>query len=145
MVRDVRDLRSGLAIHSQVYDKRKHAPDDYQVIQPPSHFVLLEGVYLLQEQQIRQVSDERVYVEVDPEIRLARRVRKDVETFEMSLREVLDYYFHNVRPAFEKWVNRYKPAASFSVSLGAKDNDALELDMDPTIEEIMNFLKVEQR
>jgi uridine kinase len=140
MVRDVADLMRGVPIHSQVYDKQKHAPEDYQAIQPPSHFVLLEGVYLLQDREIRNVSDATIYVDVDPEVRFARRVWKDVKSFQMELGEVLNYYFHAVKPAFDKWVHPHKKDASLPINLGAKDHAFL--DMDSAVQEIMAFLKV---
>jgi uridine kinase len=142
MVRDVESLRRGLPIHSQDYNKQKHAPNEYESILPPTHFVLLEGVYLLQEQQIRNVSDLTVYVELDPEIRFARRIWKDVKKFQMELAEVLNYYFHAVKPAFEKWVRPYQDAARLSLNLAASDH--AELDLDSAANRVIDFLEDEQ-
>lgn len=111
MVSDVKKLRAGSPIQIPQYDKQAHATTDFELIRPPSHFIILEGTYLLQNAQIRAISKAKIYVEVAPEIRFANRVWKDVAMFKMDLAEVLNYYLRAVKPAFDAWVSPYKDRA----------------------------------
>jgi uridine kinase len=119
LVKDVEQLRDGVPIQSPEYDKQAHVTSGFEPIPPPTHFVIIEGTYLLQDDRVRKLSDATIYVSVDPEIRFVNRVWKDVDNFKIPLPHVLTYYFQAVKPAFEKWVEPFKHKAKFSLSLDA--------------------------
>lgn len=97
------------------------------MVTPPSHLVLVEGTYLLQNSDIRDMSDATVYVAVHDELRFLRRIWKDVQLYGMGLSEALSYYFRAVKPAFEQWVHSFRNQATFSLSL---DADYSEVNLD---------------
>ena len=141
---DAERLRKGLEIRAQDYNKQKHAADGYDVIAAPSHFVVLEGMYLLQNERIRDISDATVYLDVEGELRLARRVWKDVTHFNMDVREVINYYFRAVKPAFERWVYPYRRKARLPLPVQASGPLELDEQLDAAANRIVDFLRRKQ-
>jgi uridine kinase len=150
IVSDVEQLRSGSPIQIPEYDKQDHAISGFEPIQPPSNFVILEGTYLLQDKRIRSVSDATVYVAVEPEIRFANRVWKDVDKFKMRLPEVLTYYFRAVKPAFDQWVDRFRGQAKLALPLKADyvrfdfARNQVPLNYSSAVDKLMTFLGKER-
>lgn len=139
LMQDVQSLQRGLSIDLQEYNKQKHAPDSYKPLEPPTHFIFLEGVYLLQHQGVRALSDAVVYVDVDPDLRFARRIWKDVKRYNMDLAEVLNYYFRCIKPAFNEWVHPFRDHAHVTTRL---DGDSPgQLNFDSALSGITSFLK----
>lgn len=152
LVSDVEQLRAGLPIQLPEYDKQAHATSGFEPILPPSHFVILEGTYLLQNHRVRSVSDATVYVSVDPEVRFVNRIWKDVDKFGIPLPQVLNYYFRAVKPAFDKWVDPFKRDAKLSLPVEANyvqfdfvsDQVQVPLNYESAANKLLAFLKREQ-
>ena len=100
MEADLRQLKSGIAIAQPVYDYARHdrRPGETRRIEP-HEVIVLEGIHVLSIPQIRDLIDLSVYVETQDDLRLARRIRRDVIERKREVDDVLRQYLSTVRPA----------------------------------------------
>lgn len=97
-------LREGQAVPRPVYDFTKHLRSDEVVMVHPERVVIVEGILVLAEPELRAELDLKIFVDTDPDMRLARRIRRDISERGRSLESVLDQYFATVRPMHLEFV-----------------------------------------
>ncbi len=100
MEADLRQLKSGRVIAQPVYDYARHdrKPGETRPVEP-HEIIILEGIHVLSIPQIRDLIDLSVYVETQDDLRLARRIRRDVIERRRDIDDVLRQYLTTVRPA----------------------------------------------
>src|SRR5690606_26343401 len=91
-------LIAGRSIEEPTYDFTHHVRAKETRTQPPAAVIVLEGILILAEPPLRELIDTTVYVDTDPDIRLVRRIRRDVEERGRTVQSVLLQYEHSVRP-----------------------------------------------
>ncbi len=112
-------LRSGVAVERPVYDFSNHARSDQTVRIEPAHVVLVEGILVLAEPELRSELDLKIFVDTDPDVRLARRIQRDIDERGRSLESVIDQYFSTVRPMHIEFVEPSKRYADLIIPEGA--------------------------
>ena len=98
------DLISGQAIEAPVYDYASHSRLSRTRRIEPAPLVVIEGLLVLHEKRLRDLMDCSVFIDVPADIRLVRRVRRDVEHRRVDLEETLRLYEHCVRPMHERFI-----------------------------------------
>ena len=127
MVQHLDQLKNGQAIDCPVYDFTVHNRSDaVQRIEPRS-VIIVEGILIFQNKQLRDLMDIRIFVDTDADIRLCRRVKRDVNKRGRSLESVLTQYQETVKPMYEKYVEPSKKHAHILVPEGGKNAVALDL------------------
>ena len=127
MVRHLDLLRNGEAIDCPVYDFTVHnRSDEVQRIEPRS-VIIVEGILIFENKELRDLMDIRIFVDTDADIRLCRRVKRDVNKRGRSLESVLQQYQETVKPMYEKFVEPSKKYAHILVPEGGKNAVALDL------------------
>ena len=104
MVKHLADLRRGLAIDHPVYDFATHLRADETIRIEPAPVVLVEGILVLAEKSVRSELDLKIFVDTDPDLRLARRLRRDIEERGRDVDSVLNQFFATVRPMHLEFV-----------------------------------------
>jgi uridine kinase len=104
LVKHLESLRSGIAIDHPVYDFSKHLRSDETVRVEPGNVVVVEGILVLAEPELRSELDLKIFVDTDPDLRLARRVDRDISERGRTVESVLDQYFATVRPMHIEFV-----------------------------------------
>lgn len=112
-------LRSGVAIERPVYDFSVHLRSDETVRVAPAPVVLVEGILVLSEPALRSELDLKIFVDTDPDVRLARRIERDIHERERDLDNVLEQYFSTVRPMHLEFVDPSKRYADLIIPEGA--------------------------
>lgn len=112
-------LRSGVAVERPVYDFANHARSEQTVRIEPANVVLVEGILVLAEPELRSELDLKIFVDTDPDVRLARRVQRDIDERGRSLESVIDQYFSTVRPMHIEFVEPSKRYADLIIPEGA--------------------------
>jgi len=112
-------LRSGVAVERPVYDFANHARSELTVRIEPAPVVLVEGILVLAEPELRSELDLKIFVDTDPDVRLARRIQRDIEERGRSLDSVVDQYFSTVRPMHIEFVEPSKRYADLIIPEGA--------------------------
>ena len=126
MVKHLDRLRNGEAIDCPVYDFTVHNRSDEVTRIEPSRIIIVEGILIFENEALRDLMDIRIFVDTDADIRLCRRVKRDVNKRGRSLESVLTQYQQTVKPMYEKYVEPSKKYAHILVPEGGKNTVAQE-------------------
>ena len=126
MVHHLDKLRNGEAIDCPVYDFTVHNRSDATQRIEPSRIIIVEGILIFENEALRDLMDIRIFVDADADIRLCRRVKRDVNKRGRSLESVLSQYQQTVKPMYEKYVEPSKRYAHILVPEGGKNTIAQE-------------------
>lgn len=112
------ELRSGKAIRRPVYDFPTHLRSDEVVHVEPTEVVVLEGILVLADPELRDRLDLKIYVDTDADVRLARRLERDIAERGRTVEAVLTQYFTTVRPMHLEFVEPSKRYADLIMPEG---------------------------
>ena len=118
LVEHLVSLQSGQAIEKPVYDFARHLRSDEVVVVQPAPVILVEGILVLAEPGLRAVLDLKVFVDTDADIRLARRLERDIEERGRIVASVITQYFTSVRPMHLEFVEPSKGFADVIIAGG---------------------------
>ena len=104
LVENLTMLRSGTAIDRPVYDFSQHLRSKDTVRVEPAPVVIVEGILVLAEPGLRSELDLKIFVDTDPDLRLARRLERDIDERGRTARSVIAQYVHTVRPMHLEFV-----------------------------------------
>ena len=130
MVRQLEMLRAGQAIDCPVYDFTVHNRSDETVHLVPERVIIVEGILIFASPELRELMDIRIFVDTDADVRLCRRIQRDVNKRGRSLESVLTQYQDTVKPMHELYVEPSKKFANLIVPEGGKNTVALEMIID---------------
>ncbi len=111
-------LRAGEPIDRPVYDFSTHTRTERTVRVVPEHVVIVEGILVLAEPALRCLMDLRIYVDTDADLRLLRRLQRDLIERQRTIESVLDQYMTTVRPMHLQFVEVSKRYADIIVPEG---------------------------
>jgi len=112
-------LLSGQAIEMPQYDFSVHNRKDETVTVEPTDVIVLEGIFALYDEELNDMLDLQVYVETDADVRILRRIERDVVERERELEGVIDQYLSTVKPMHEQFVEPTKKRADIIIPEGA--------------------------
>jgi uridine kinase len=118
LIHHIEELRAGRVIHRPVYDFAVHRRTTDTVLIKPEPVVVIEGILVLSEPELRKVMDLRVYVDADADLRLLRRLHRDIVERERTLESVVSQYRETVRPMHLQFVEPSKRYADIIVPNG---------------------------
>lgn len=120
-------LRSGACIVRPTYDFAVHdrAPQGLRI--EPAPVILVEGILVLAEERLRARFDVKIFVDTDADIRLMRRIRRDLEQRGRTFAQVRKQYYESVRPMHLAFVEPSKRFADLIVPEGGQNRVALDL------------------
>ena len=127
MVRQLEQLRRGQEILCPVYDFTVHNRSDETVLIKPERVIIVEGILIFENKPLRDLMDIRVFVDTDSDVRLCRRIKRDVNKRGRSLESVLQQYQETVKPMHEMYVEPSKKYANIIVPEGGKNLVALDM------------------
>ena len=130
MARHLDALRRGEAIDCPVYDYTVHNRSDEVVRIVPKPVIIVEGILIFADEELRELMDIRIFVDTDADIRLCRRIKRDVNKRGRTLESVLTQYQQTVKPMHERYVEPSKKYANLVVPEGGKNYVALEMIVD---------------
>lgn len=104
LVEHLARLREGAPVDRPVYDFAAHLRSDATVRVDPAPVVLVEGILVLADPPLRSELDLKIFVDTDPDVRLARRIQRDIEERGRTLDSVIEQYFATVRPMHVEFV-----------------------------------------
>ena len=122
-------LRQGEAIDCPVYDFTQHNRSNETVRIVPKSVIIVEGILIFENQPLRDLMDIRIFVDTDADVRLCRRIKRDVNKRGRTLESVLTQYQTTVKPMHEKYVEPSKKFADIVVPEGGKNLVALDMIM----------------
>jgi uridine kinase len=125
LVAHLQSLKAGEAIEVPVYDFVAHRRTAETVRVEPKPVILLEGILLFAEAPIRELLDFKIFVDTDSDVRLIRRIRRDIRERGRTLEDVMRQYLETVRPMHLEFVEPSKRWADVIVPEGGENRVAL--------------------
>ena len=120
-------LRHGEAIDCPVYDFTQHNRSNETIRIEPKKVIIVEGILIFENKPLRDLMDIRIFVDTDSDVRLCRRIKRDVNKRGRSLESVLKQYQDTVKPMHEMYVEPSKKYANIIVPEGGKNLVALDM------------------
>jgi uridine kinase len=127
MVEHLRALKSGQPVDLPVYDFVAHRRTSRTVTIEPRPVILVEGILLFAEAELRALLDFKVFVDTDSDVRLVRRIRRDLAERGRETNQILHQYMSTVRPMHLEFVEPSKRWADVIVPEGGENRVALEM------------------
>lgn len=127
MVAQLEQLKNGKAIDCPVYDFTVHNRSDQIMTIQPEKVIIVEGILIFADRQLRDLMDIKIFVDTDADIRICRRIKRDVNKRGRSLESVIRQYQDTVKPMHEKYVEPSKKYADIVVPEGGKNQVALAM------------------
>ena len=120
-------LKMGFAIDCPVYDYTQHDRSDQVKRITPSEVLIIDGILVLADPRLRAFMDIKIFVDTDADIRILRRIRRDVNERGRSLDSVIDQYLSTVKPMHEMYVEPSKKFADIIIPEGGYNLVAMEM------------------
>lgn len=127
LVEDLKKLAAGQAIRCPVYDYAIHNRSDETVEVRPTKVVIVEGILIFADQALRELMDIKIFVDADADVRILRRILRDVKERGRSLDSVISQYLTTVKPMHEQFVQPSRRYADVVVPEGGYNLVALDM------------------
>ena len=130
LIEAVRALKKGRSVICPVYDYSIHDRSEKTITVKPAKVILVEGILIFENKELCELMDIKVFVDADADVRILRRIVRDVRDRGRSLESVVNQYLSTVKPMHEAFVEPSKRRADVIVPEGGHNLVALELLME---------------
>ena len=127
LISDLKKLRRGEAIRCPTYDYIIHDRSDKTITVRPAKGSIVEGILIFQSIELCELMDIKIYVDTDADVRILRRIVRDVRDRGRSLDSVVNQYLSTVKPMHEQFVEPSKRKADIIIPEGGHNQVALEM------------------
>ena len=124
---DLKALREGKILECPIYDYTIHDRSENTLTIHPSKVILVEGIMIFYPKEIRDQIDIKIFVDADADVRILRRITRDVKKRGRSLDSVINQYLNTVKPMHEAFVEPSKRFADIIIPEGGQNQVALEM------------------
>ena len=130
LIQAVKDLKAGHSVTCPVYDYTIHDRSDKVIVVKPAKVIIVEGILIFQSRELCQQMDIKIYVDTDADVRILRRIVRDVRDRGRSLDSVVNQYLSTVKPMHEQFVEPSKRNADIIIPEGGHNQVAMEMVME---------------
>ncbi|MGD8188901.1 uridine kinase [Brevibacillus ginsengisoli] len=123
----LQELMNGRPVYKPQYDFKMHTRAQEQVLVEPKNVVILEGMLILEDPRIREMMDIKVFVDTDADVRIVRRIQRDMEERGRTLDSIVKQYLGIVRPMHLQFIEPTKRYADVIVPEGGFNLVAIDL------------------
>ena len=127
MIKQIKQLLAYQPIEKPVYDYEQYTRSDKTIHQEPRDMIIVEGVLILDDQRLRDLMDIKVFVDTDDDIRIIRRIQRDIKERGRTLDSVIGQYLATVKPMYHQFVEPTKRYADLIVPEGGENEVAIDL------------------
>lgn len=127
MIEHIKMLKQGKEIERPVYSFVEHNRTSERVVVKPSNVVIIDGILIFENRELRDLMDIKVFVDTDADVRLARRILRDVCNRGRSMESVIEQYLSTVKPMHEEFVEPSKRYADVIIPEGGFNSVAVEM------------------
>lgn len=127
LIEQLADLRNNKAIEMPVYDYTQYTRSAETVHVEPQDVIILEGILILDDEHLRDLMDIKVYVDTDDDIRIIRRIKRDMAERGRTLDSVINQYLATVKPMYHQFVEPTKRYADIIVPEGGENRVAIDI------------------
>lgn len=127
LIQHVHDLMNHKSIQKPVYDYKIHTRSSEVVPVEPKEVIILEGILILEDPRLVDLMDIKVFVDTDADLRIIRRLLRDIKERGRNLDSVIDQYINNVRPMHLQFVEPTKRYADIIIPEGGQNYVAIDI------------------
>lgn len=127
LVQQLNELKAGRAIEKPVYNFVDSIRDSRTVTVNPAGIILIEGILVLHMPQVRDLLDVKIFVDADDDVRIIRRLTRDIKERGRDFDHVIAQYFRHVRPMHFGFIEPSKRHADIIVPHGGNNDIAIEM------------------
>ncbi|EOT38326.1 MULTISPECIES: uridine kinase [Enterococcus] len=127
LIEHIKKLMCYEAIEKPVYDYVAHTRSKVTLVQEPKEVIILEGILILEDERLRDLMDIKIYVDTDDDIRIIRRIKRDMEERGRTLDSVIEQYLSVVKPMYHQFIEPTKRYADIIVPEGGENHVAVDL------------------
>jgi uridine kinase len=120
-------LASGASVEIPIYDYTNYCRSSSAVVVPAARVIVVEGILVLWERKLRERFDLKIFVDTPADLRLIRRLRRDVAERGRTIDSILDQYLETVRPSHERFIEPSKRYADVIIPEGGMNRPAIEV------------------
>ncbi len=127
MIEHLKQLKEGKTVECPIYDYTIHNRSKNTLTIAPAKVIIVEGILIFENKELCDQMDIRIFVDTDDDLRIIRRIRRDVMERARSLDSVINQYLDTVKPMHEQFVEPSKKNASIIVPEGGRNEVALNM------------------
>lgn len=127
LVKHLKELKAGRSIECPVYDYSNHDRSERTIVIKPAKVIIVEGILVFQNRELCDQMDIKIFVDADADVRILRRINRDVRDRGRSLESVINQYLTTVKPMHEAFVEPSKRNADIIIPEGGHNRVALEM------------------
>ncbi len=128
LIQHLNQLKNGQTSYAPVYDFTKHERfSDRTVELAPNNIIIIEGLHVLSDENLREHLNIKVFVDTDPDVRILRRVLRDIEERGRTIRSIHTQYLTTVKPMHEAFIEPSKKYANLIIPEGGQNEVGIEL------------------
>lgn len=123
----IQQLLAGQSIEKPTYDYNRHTRNEETIHITPRPIIIVDGILVLAESALADLMDIKIFVDTDGDVRLLRRIRRDIEERGRSIENILTQYERTVRPMYIQFVEPSKRRADVIIPRGGHNQVAIEM------------------
>lgn len=127
MIEQLKELLKGRPVDIPVYDYKAHTRSDKTFRQEPQDVIIVEGILVLEDERLRDLMDIKLFVDTDDDIRIIRRIKRDMMERGRSLDSIIEQYTTVVKPMYHQFIEPSKRYADIIVPEGVSNVVPIDL------------------
>jgi uridine kinase len=127
LIEHIKELLEGRPVNLPVYDYALHTRSDKTVAIEPKDVIIIEGILVLDDARLRDLMDIKLFVDTDADLRIIRRIQRDIEERGRSISSVIGQYLSVVRPMHNQFIEPTKRYADLIIPEGGENKVAIDL------------------
>lgn len=127
MIDHLKELIAGRPVDIPIYDYTQHTRSDKSYRQEPQEVFIVEGILVLEDKRLRELMDIKLFVDTDDDIRIIRRIKRDMEERGRSLDNIIEQYTTVVKPMYHQFIEPSKRYADIVIPEGVSNLVAIDL------------------
>lgn len=127
LIHNLKDLRNGKPVKVPTYDYSQHTRSKETIAFDPKDVIIVEGIFALENNTLRDMMDVKIYVDTDADLRILRRLTRDTKERGRTMESVINQYLNVVRPMHEQFIEPTKKHADIIIPEGGSNKVAIDI------------------
>lgn len=127
LIENLKDLKAGKSVEVPTYDYTIHTRSDKKIAFEPKDVIIVEGIFALENETLRNMMDVKIYVDTDADLRILRRLIRDTKERDRTMESVIDQYLNVVRPMHNQFIEPTKKFADIIIPEGGSNKVAIDI------------------
>ena len=128
LIKHIEELCEGKTIEKPIYDYELHTRKQNETVTiSPKDIIIVEGIMILEDEELRDKLDIKIYVDTEDDIRILRRIQRDIKERGRTVDSVIEQYLSTVKPAHDQFIEPYKKYADIIMPEGGQNEVAIDI------------------